>query len=332
MSLGLRAGESATRPVPLPRQHGAAPLPVIDASQPRLRRLLATLHAYIALTKPRIIELLLVTTIPAMLLAAKGWPGWRLILATTLGGYLAAGGAGAINCYLDRDVDELMVRTRRRPLVTGEISARRALVFGITLGVAAFFEMWLWVNLPSAVLSMAALGFYVFVYTLWLKRSTPQNIVIGGAAGAMPPVIGWAAVTGQLAWAPVVLFLIVFVWTPPHFWALALRFQDDYERAHIPMLPVVRGERETLRQIVMYSAVLVLLSFLLLPTGAVGAVYTVSAASLGAGFLLLAWRLHQQPGQGAAIGLFRYSISYLTLLFMAMAADQVAQNLFGRFW
>ncbi|HZQ37465.1 MAG TPA: heme o synthase, partial [Dehalococcoidia bacterium] len=200
----------------------------------------STARAYVALTKPRIIELLLITTIPSMVLAAKGWPGWGLILATTLGGYLAAGGAGAINCYLDRDVDQLMARTRRRPLVTGQVSPRRALIFGVALGAVAFVEMWLWVNLLAAVLSMLALGFYVFVYTLWLKRSTPQNIVIGGAAGAMPPLIGWAAVTNGLGWAPLVLFLIVFVWTPPHFWALALRFGDDYGRAGIPMLPVVR--------------------------------------------------------------------------------------------
>ncbi len=330
MSLDLRVGETTARPAPLPRLAGPAPR-AAEASS-RWRRWSATPRAYIALTKPRIIELLLITTIPAMVLAAKGWPGLELILATTLGGYLAAGGAGAINCYLDRDVDQLMARTRRRPLVTGQVPPRRALIFGVALGVLAFVEMWLWVNLLSAALSMLALGFYVFVYTLWLKRSTPQNIVIGGAAGAMPPVIGWAAVTGQLAWAPVVMFLIVFVWTPPHFWALALRFQDDYERAHIPMLPVVRGERETLRQIVIYSAVLVALSFLLLPTGTVGAVYAVTAAALGAAFLLLAWRLLRRPGQQAAIGLFKYSISYLSLLFVAMAADELARHLFGSIW
>jgi protoheme IX farnesyltransferase len=289
-------------------------------------------RAYVALTKPRIIELLLVTTVPAMLLAAHGWPGWGLVLATMTGGYLAAGGAGAINCYIDRDVDKLMSRTRSRPLVTGSVTPQRALIFGIALGVIAFIEMWIAVNLLSAVLSMAALGFYVFVYTLWLKRSTPQNIVIGGAAGAMPPMIGWAAVTGNLTWAPVVMFLIVFVWTPPHFWALALRFHDDYERAHIPMLPVVRGERETLRQIVLYSVVLVLVSFLLVPTGVIGIVYTATAAILGGGFLALAWKLHQNPGPRGAMTLFKYSITYLSGIFLAMAADQLAQHFWGRIW
>jgi len=289
-------------------------------------------RAYVALTKPRIIEELLITTVPAMVLAAHGWPGLRLLLATIVGGYLAAGGAGAINCYLDRDVDRLMARTRRRPLVTGEVPPGRALAFGIALGVLAFCELAMTVNLLSAVLAEFALLFYVLVYTMWLKRSTPQNIVIGGAAGAMPPVIGWAAVTGHISWAPLVLFAIIFLWTPPHFWALALRFEDDYARAHIPMLPVVRGERETLRQIVLYAWMLVGVSFALLLTGTVGAVYAGAAAALGAGFLALAWRLRRRPDPSAALTLFRYSISYLALLFLFMAVDQAARNQFGRFW
>jgi len=296
------------------------------------RMLFSSARAYIALTKPRIIELLLITTLPAMVLAAKGWPGWGLVLATLLGGYLAAGGAETINCYVDRDVDKLMARTSKRPLVTGAVTPKRALLFGIALGTGAFVEMTLLVNLLAAALSMAALGFYVFVYTLWLKRRTPQNIVIGGAAGAMPPLIGWAAVTNHLAWPAAIMFAVVFVWTPPHFWALALRFRDDYERAHIPMLPVVRGERETLRQILIYSAVMVALSFLLLATGVVGAVYGVTAGLLGAGFLGFAWRLTRRPGPGTAMSLFKFSILYLSVLFIAMAADQSAQHFLGRGW
>jgi heme o synthase len=296
------------------------------------RALLRTAGAYIALTKPRIIELLLTTTLPAMVLAAKGWPGWWLVLATLVGGYLAAGGAGAINCYIDRDIDKLMARTSKRPLVTGVVTPRRALIFGIALGVLAFVEMAVFVNLLSAVLSMVALAFYVFVYTLLLKRSTPQNIVIGGAAGAMPPVIGWAAVTNHLSWPAAIMFALIFIWTPPHFWALAIRFKDDYERAHVPMLPVVSGESVTQRQIFLYSLLLVALSLTLLLTGVVGVVYAVAAIVLGGGFIWLAWRMKRAPGPRAAMSLFHYSIMYLALLFLAMAGDQIAQNLFGRRW
>ena len=296
------------------------------------RPLSATISSYVRLTKPRVIELLLVTAVPPMFLAEQGWPSWSLILAVVVGGALAAGGANTINCWIERDRDQLMRRTHNRPLPRGEIIGSHALVFGIVLNIVAFVLLATVANLLAATLTMTATLFYVFVYTLWLKRSTPQNIVIGGAAGAMPPVIGWAAVTGHLAWAPLVMFAIVFVWTPPHFWALALRFRDDYERAHIPMLPVVRGERETLRQIVVYSAVLVALSFLLLPTRTVGLVYAVTAAVLGAGFLYLAWLLQRRPGPRAALALFRYSISYLSLLFAAMAVDQVARHLLGRLW
>ena len=299
-------------------------------TQTRPRTWLRAVQAYIALTKPRIIELLLITTLPAMILAARGWPGWRLVLATLIGGYLAAGGAGAINCYIDRDIDSLMARTRKRPLVTGAVTPRRALIFGIVLGVLAFIEMALFVNVLSAALSIAAFAFYVFVYTLLLKRSTPQNIVVGGAAGAMPPVIGWAAVTGHLSWAALVMFAIIFIWTPPHFWALALRFKDDYERAHVPMLPVVRGEGVTLRQILLYTALLVICSLLLLPTGTVGVTYGVVAVLLGGAFLWKAWRLEHSPGPRAAMTLFRFSTTYLALLFIAMAADQALRGLAGR--
>jgi protoheme IX farnesyltransferase len=309
--------------------------PAATASVPGPRpwlRPVRTVRSYVALTKPRIIELLLITTVPAMVLAAKGWPGWGLVLATVLGGYLAAGGAGAINCFLDRDVDRVMDRTRRRPLVTGQVTPARALLFGALLGVLAFIEKAVLVNLLSALLSLIALGFSVFVYTLWLKRSTPQNIVIGGAAGAMPPVIGWTAVTGHFAWAPLVMFAIIFLWTPPHFWALSLRYYDDYERAHIPMLPVVRGRGETVQQILLYSAILVAASFALLATRTVGIVYGASASVLGIGFLGYAWRLARRPDTGTAMSLFKYSISYLSLLFIAIAADQFAQHLLGRLW
>ena len=296
------------------------------------RAALRTTSAYFALTKPRIIELLLTTTLPAMVLAAKGWPGWWLVIATLVGGYLAAGGAGAINCYIDRDIDSVMDRTRKRPLVTGAVTPRRALVFGILLGVLAFVEMALFVNVLSAVLAMLALAFYVFVYTLLLKRSTPQNIVIGGAAGAMPPVIGWAAVTNHLSWPAAIMFAMIFIWTPPHFWALAIRFKDDYERAHVPMLPVVAGEGVTQRQIFVYALLLAALSLTLLLTGVVGALYGVAAIVLGGAFVRMAWRLTRAPSPRAAMSLFRYSTTYLGLLFLAMAADQVAQNLFGRRW
>src|SRR3954469_1803431 len=212
--------------------------------------------AYVALTKPRIIELLLITTLPTMVVAQRGLPSGWLMLATLIGGALAAGGANAINMYVDRDIDALMKRTANRPLVTGELEPRAALVFAVTLEVVAFIELWQWVNLLSAVLAVSATFFYVFVYTLWLKRSSSQNIVIGGAAGAVPVLVGWSAVTNSLGWAPVVLFAIIFVWTPPHFWALAFKYRDDYSAAGVPMLPSVAGFAHTARQIVIYTVAL----------------------------------------------------------------------------
>jgi len=281
-----------------------------------------TVRAYISLTKPRIIELLLVTTVPTMVLAQGGFPSLWLMVAVVAGGTLAAGGANAINMYVDRDIDDLMGRTRHRPLPRHAVSPRGALWFGIGLSVLAFVFLSLTVNLLSAVLALSATAFYVFVYTMWLKRSTPQNIVIGGAAGCVPVLVAWAAVTGEVGLPALVLFAIVFYWTPPHFWALALRYRGDYAAAGVPMLPVVRGEAETARQIVLYTVALVAVSLLLLPAAGMGWIYLVAAVGLGALFLLQALRLRADSGNGRAqISVFRYSISYLTLLFGAVAAD-----------
>jgi protoheme IX farnesyltransferase len=244
--------------------------------------------------------------------------------AVILGGTLAAGGANAINQYIDRDIDDLMRRTRHRPLPRNIVSPREALRFGIGLSIVSFAWLTLTVNLLSAVLAASAIGFYVFVYTLWLKRSTPQNIVIGGAAGCVPVLVAWAAVTGTVGVPALVLFAIVFYWTPPHFWALALRYKGDYQTARIPMMPVVRGEAETARQIVIYSMLLVAVSLLLFPAAGMGLIYLVAALVLGGAFVWYALRLWRDVSNGrAAIGLFRYSISYLTLLFAAVAADSL---------
>ena len=283
---------------------------------------MATVRDYISLTKPRIISLLLVTTVPAMVMAEGGMPSLWLIVLTLVGGTLSAAGANAINCYLDRDIDGVMHRTRGRVLPAGTVEPERALLFGIALGLAGFQVLAMGANLLSAFLAMAALLFYVFVYTLWLKRSSVQNIVIGGAAGAMPPVIGWAAVTGSLGWAPLLLFGIIFVWTPPHFWALALRYRNDYARASVPMLPVVRGEKETKRQIVLYSFVLVAVTLLVVPFGGGGGFYRGSALALGIGFIALALRLWRDASPRASIELFLYSLAYLGLLFVSMGVDQ----------
>jgi protoheme IX farnesyltransferase len=285
-----------------------------------------TIRAYVALTKPRIIELLLVTTVPAMILAARGWPRLDLVWWTLVGGSLAAGSANAINCYLDRDIDELMARTRRRPLPAHEVEPDRAVVFGLALGVIAFVELAWFVNLISAFLALLAIAFYVIVYTLILKRTTPQNIVIGGAAGALPPVIGWAAVTGNVGLPALVLFALVFYWTPPHFWALSLRIRKDYAAAGVPMLPVVRGVPETTRQIGLYSILLVAISLVLWSVAGLGLVYLAAAVVLGAIFLWLAyrlWRVGTSPdgSTAGAIRLYRYSITYLSLLFLAVAVD-----------
>jgi protoheme IX farnesyltransferase len=291
-----------------------------------------TIRAYIALTKPRIIELLLVTTVPAMVLATRDVPGmelteWlRIAVWTLVGGTLAAGAANAINQYLDRDIDERMVRTRRRPLPAQQVTPERAMVFGIVLSVISVGLMAAFVNLLAAFLTLLAIAFYVFVYTIMLKRNTPQNIVIGGAAGALPPVIGWAAVTGSVGLPALMLFLLVFYWTPPHFWALALRIRTDYASAGVPMLPVVRGIAETSRQIALYTVLLVAISLVFAVVAQMGLVYFAAAVILGAIFLFRAFRLWregsaQEASTAQAIRLYRYSISYLTLLFVAVAVD-----------
>ena len=291
----------------------------------------STVGAYVALTKPRIIELLLVTTLPTMVVARRGLPSVWLMVATLAGGALAAGGANAINMVVDRDIDKLMKRTKARPLVTGAMTPRAALVFALTLEVAAFVELALAVNLLSAVLAVSATLFYVFVYTLWLKRRSSQNIVIGGAAGAVPVLVGWAAVTDSLAWAPVVLFAIIFIWTPPHFWSLAVRYKEDYAAADVPMLPVVASMKRTATEIVYYTVALVAGSFLLGPVAHLGWVYMVTAAVLGAGFLYYATRLWGLAQRGQVTGrdamkVFGYSITYLTVLFVAMAGDVLVTN------
>ena len=291
-----------------------------------------TIRAYIALTKPRIIELLLVTTVPAMVLATRFVPGvdWAewgwLVVWTMIGGTLAAGSANAINCYLDRDIDGLMSRTRRRPLPAHEVEPERAVIFGIVLGVISFAVMAQFVNLLAAFLTLLAIAFYVVVYTMLLKRTTPQNIVIGGAAGALPPVIGWAAVTGNVGIPALILFAIVFYWTPPHFWALSLRIRKDYAAAGVPMLPVVKGIPETTRQIGLYTLLMVAISLLLWPVAQMGLIYLGAAVGLGAVFIHQAYRLwkrgaSEEASTQGAIALYRYSISYLSLLFLAIAVD-----------
>jgi protoheme IX farnesyltransferase len=275
--------------------------------------------AYVALTKPRIIELLLITTVPAMVLAAGSWPGTWLVIATLVGGTLSAGGANALNSYVDRDIDEVMRRTRRRPLARHEVSPRSALVFGVTLGVAGFGWLWVITNLMAASISTAALLFYVFVYTIGLKRRSTQNIVIGGAAGAAPTLVGWAAVTGSVGVPAWVLFLIVFYWTPPHFWALALRYKDDYEAAGVPMLPVVAGTEATTRRMLLYTGLMVGVSLLLVPLGGMSWTYLVAAVLLGGWFLWDTWRVHRRPEE--AMRLFTTSTIYLSVLFAAVMLD-----------
>jgi protoheme IX farnesyltransferase len=291
--------------------------------QPTDRSTSARLGGFIALTKPRIIELLLVTTVPTMIVAEQGMPSIWLIIATVIGGTLAAGGANAINMYVDRDIDALMERTKRRPLVTGLVRPTEALVFAIALEVLAFVWLWSLVNLLSAVLAVSACLFYVFVYTLWLKRRTSRNIVIGGAAGAVPVLVGWAAVTDSLGWAPVVLFAIIFYWTPPHFWALAIRYKDDYQAAGVPMLPSVADLHTVAVRILGYTVLLWALTIVFSPVADMGMIYLVSALVLGAIFTLMALGLLRVPTTQKAMRLFHYSITYVTLLFGAMAVDQL---------
>ena len=281
---------------------------------------------FVALTKPRIIELLLVTTVPTMIVAERGMPSLWLMAATVIGGTLSAGGANAINMYVDRDIDRLMKRTQHRPLVVGVMSPRSALVFAIAIEAVAFAWLWGFVNLLSAALALAACLFYVCVYTLWLKRTSKSNIVIGGAAGAAPVLIGWSAVTNGLTWAPVVLFGVIFLWTPPHFWALAIKYREDYAAADVPMLPVVSSMRTTNRHIVAYTIVLWASTLVFAPVADMGLVFTAAAIILGAMFLWIALDLARSPSTGKAMRLFGFSITYLVLLFAAMAADQLIRS------
>jgi protoheme IX farnesyltransferase len=318
----MEAESRAVEPSPL--EAGVATPSRRRISSPRPRAsALAIARDYLVLTKPRIISLLLLTTVATMFVADPAGPPLSTILWTMLGGYLAAGGAGAINHYIDRDVDARMARTRRRPLVSGRIEPLHGLVFGIVLGTLAFVQLAITVNLLSAALAMAGLLGYVFVYTLWLKPLTHQNIVIGGAAGAVPPLVGWAAATGGLTADALYPFAVVFFWTPPHFWALSLLIKDDYARTGVPMLPVVRGEAETRRQIVVYSVVLLVISLLPVIGGLFGAPYAAAALLLGGAFCWLALRLRARPSRPAALRLYLYSLAYLALLFAAMAADRV---------
>jgi protoheme IX farnesyltransferase len=281
--------------------------------------------AYLALTKPRIIELLLITTVPAMVLAAGGWPDTWLVIATLAGGALSAGGANALNCYIDRDIDEVMRRTSRRPLPSHAITPLQALVFGIALGVAGFVWLGAFANWLAAAVSTLALLFYVFVYTRWLKRTSIQNIVIGGAAGAAPALVGWAAVTGSLALPAWVLFALVFYWTPPHFWALAIRYRDEYAAADVPMLPVRRGVEATTRQMMLYAGMTVLISLLLVPVASMGWLYLLAAIGLGGWFLGDALRVMRNPQR--AMVMFTNSTYYLALIFLAAMVDVLARSI-----
>jgi protoheme IX farnesyltransferase len=295
-----------------------APAPARTASQ--------SVRAYFLLTKPRIIELLLVTTVPTMFIAARGVPPPWLMAATLFGGALSAASANVLNCYLDRDIDALMRRTARRPLPTHRVDPADALRFGLVLGVAGFVWLWAFVNLLSAALATAAILFYVFVYTIGLKRRSTQNIVIGGAAGAVPVLVGWSAVTGRVGLPALVLFAIIFYWTPAHFWALSLRFKDDYAAAGVPMLPVVRGARETSTQILYYTVLLVAVTLLLYPAGRMGALYLAAAVGLGGAFIWRALELRRDLTGRRAMRLFSFSNTYLALLFCAMAIDAVVRG------
>jgi heme o synthase len=301
-------------------RHMDSPVVITD---PQLEKsgLMATIGAYVALTKPRIIELLLITTVPAMVVAQAGWPDTWLVIATVLGGTFSAGGANALNNYHDRDIDQIMRRTSKRPLARQRVDPEKARIFGWALGVVGFVWLWVFANLLAAVWSTAALLFYVFVYTRVLKRSTDQNIVIGGAAGAVPVLVGWAAVTGSIAAPAWILFAIIFAWTPPHFWALAIKYSDDYASAGVPMMPVVRGVEATTRQMLVYSGITVLFSLALVPAAGMGWIYMLTAVVLGAWLIIESFRVVFQPER--AMKLFGYSTLYLAVLFGAMLVDRL---------
>ena len=285
--------------------------------------------AFVALTKPRIIELLLVTTIPTMVVAQNGLPSWWLMLATLIGGSLAAGGANAFNMYIDRDIDAVMNRTKGRPLVTGEIAPNEALVFAAAIEAISFGWLWATVNLLSAVLAVSACAFYVFVYTMWLKRTSTQNIVIGGAAGAVPALVGWSAVTNSVGLPAILLFAVIFFWTPPHFWALAIKYEDDYASADVPMMPVVDGHKKTARQMIVYSAIVGIITLALWPAASLGWIYLATAVILAVLFTGGAIRLYLEddPQEQArkSIRYFAFSITHLSVLFGALAVDRLIQ-------
>ena len=283
-------------------------------------------RAYVALTKPRVIELLLVTTLPTMIFAQRGLPSLGLILATMVGGALAAGSAGAFNCYIDRDMDKLMKRTKNRPLVTGEVSPREALIFAWILGIVSIALLWFGANPLTGLLGLGAILLYVVFYTLILKRRTTQNIVWGGAAGCMPVLIAWAAVTNKVEWPAIILFMIIFLWTPPHYWPLSMKYGEDYRNASVPMLGAVAGAKLVSVQVVLYAYATVACSLLLVPVGGAGWVYTIAAVLSGVWFIAESHKLHsraqrEELNDKSAMKVFHLSISYLTILFLALAVD-----------
>ncbi len=318
---------NASAAVPSDDEAGGTAAADLVSTHPGRPRWLAILGSYVALTKPRIIELLLVTTVPTMILAQRGMPSLTLVLATLVGGAASAGSANTLNCVIDRDIDQLMNRTRKRPLVTGEVSPRAALVFGVALGTVSLVWFALLVNLVAATLSLLAILLYVVGYTMLLKRRTPQNIVWGGVAGCMPVLIGWSAVTGGVAWAPVALFLVIFFWTPPHYWPLSMKFRRDYAAAGVPMLPVVAGTVRVAWEMLAYTVAMIAASLVLVPLAGMTWVYAVVAVLLGLWFGgstigLLRRALHPAPGvKLGEMRVFHHSITYLTLLFVAVAVD-----------
>ncbi len=297
-------------------QQGVAQSQVVKGSS-----IMSLARDYLSMTKPPIIVLLVITAVGAMFLASGGLPPLMLVILVCVGGSLGAGGANALNHYLEQDIDSIMTRTRHRPVAGNRISPRNALAFGVVLNALAFALLAIWVNVLAASLTMAATLFYVLVYTSWLKRSTPHNIVIGGAAGAIPPLVGWAAITGSLGLPAVYLFTIVFFWTPPHFWALALLIEKDYAEAGIPMLPVVAGRPNTIANIFLYSVVLIALTLVFALVSSTGWIYLASAAALGVVFILFAWRLMRNDSRPRAKAMYLYSLLYLALLFVAIMAD-----------
>ncbi len=284
------------------------------------------IRGFVSLMKLRVVELLLITTVPTMIVAEEGLPSLWLILFTLIGGTFAAGGANAINMFIDRDIDPLMERTKNRPLVTGVLGPAEALVFALTIEAFAFLWLWLTVNLLSAVLAVGACLFYVFIYSLWLKRTSSSNIVIGGAAGAAPVLIGWSAVQNSLDWPPFILFALIFLWTPPHFWALAIRYKEDYSSAKIPMLPVVAGPEFTGNKMVLYSMEVWAISLIFAPVAGMGVIYLCGALVLGALFVYLSLQVRSHKTERAAMRLFGFSITYLTLLFLIIAIDELVRS------